>query len=665
MNLIAQARAIGLAVFPCWTRFNTEKNKYDKGPSVPRGVSWKDVSDRPDQYPTVDFQNAQTFGIKIPDGVVVIDEDQYKGASRAVIEEALGGPLDWEAAKLQKTISGGNHYAFSCNWHCRQGDNIAGIIGFDTRCAGRGFIISGDGYEQAGNAGIFALAHPGTLPRLPDSARAILEVPEVERTPAAPTEDTLETKDLRDALRHIDPAGSRESWLRVGLALRSAFADDEDTGLALFDEWSRGDLQDGDVPHNYVEEHMQHQWASFKSEGGITAATVFFEAIQAGWVPPRRFDASAAFGADAAPMEAFSALVARIHESGSDATATLALVSEIQAAKCNFIQRDLLVVSLKAALKDAGLLDKKLSDRLDAELRPDREKFPQNPPVELPDLIDVTELEGRPLLAPTAVHGQNALAMERGIFGHRVRRSRGRLHWWSGREWQHIPEETLDWLTYWALMPDQCKTPNKVGTIAALKALVPELGEQPLDRRVFFRNCIVDAETGELSGHVSTNANRSCLSVDYDPSATCPEWTAHLASMFDGLSDGADRVLLLQEIIGYALFSDLLNVQKISAFDGASRGGKGVSLEVMRAIIGSGDSGEFTFSNIGSDKTQSSFRHHRVMVDSEAKAPRAMAMKNAATFVNKLASNEPVSIELLHTQSPWVCLLYTSDAADE
>jgi len=52
-------------------------------------------------------------------------------------------------------------------------------------------------------------------------------------------------------------------------------------------------------------------------------------------------------------------------------------------------------------------------------------------------------------------------------------------------------------------------------------------------------------------------------------------------------------------------------------------------------------------------KTQSLYIHHDVLFDHEAKPPPRMEVKEALGFMNKVASNEPVSIQLLNTQTPW------------
>jgi len=196
-----QLRASGVPCFPCWTRYDSNKNRYDKGPAVPRGVSWQDVAHAPHNHPTLNWSSG-VVGVPIPAGIVVFDLDTYKGVTRAAVEQWLGTPLNWGQAALQRTISGGEHYAFRCAWPVKQGDSL-GVPGFDTRVEGKGFICSGEGYAPLGAAGLFALAHAACLPELPDAARH-----QLEHTPPAPAPHRPRLYACRMGARGYGPAPS-------------------------------------------------------------------------------------------------------------------------------------------------------------------------------------------------------------------------------------------------------------------------------------------------------------------------------------------------------------------------------------------------------------------------------------------------------------------------
>lgn len=366
MQLAEQLRAIGLPTFPCWVRHNPARGRWDKGPAVPKGESWQLTALRPLGDPLLNWSSG-VVGLPVPAGVVILDLDVYKGATRQAVETYLGCPLEWDRALVQRTISGGEHYAFRCAWPVRQGDSL-GLPGFDTRAAGKGFICTGQGYTPVG-FGPFALAYPDTLPALPEAARSVLEKHAPPPPPAhALTETTTDVDQVIAALRFIDPGCPRAEWVRVGLALRHYFTDEEGDGEALFHRWSAGEFWPAGAPPNYVPEHIPTQWGSFKPEGATTIATLFYRAIQAGWRPPISFNTAAAFGPGAASATVFDQLVDRTRACGGDTKQTPTILEEIRSAGCNALQIALLAAELKNALKDAGVRDAAVGKLIDSLL---------------------------------------------------------------------------------------------------------------------------------------------------------------------------------------------------------------------------------------------------------------------------------------------------------
>jgi P4 family phage/plasmid primase-like protien len=639
--LASQLHASGVPVFPC------TPNK------MPAVKGWQNPLP-PEQY---NWQSG-LVGIPIPPGTTIIDLDTYKGVTRESVEQLLGCTLPWDEALIQTTMRGGQHYAFSVDWRVKQGSNLKDangndIKGLDTRVAGKGLIATGKGYTHVG-FGPFALAHPGTLPKLPDATRHLLE--HVQQAPAERAELPQGDKDLaalRDALVHIDPGGSRSDWMRVGMALRHHYHDEPEQGLSLFDDWSSGGLWKDGEPANYDSESMDFQWSSIKPEGGITVASLFYTAMQSGWRPPATFDTSLAFGQGSAPVDQFAAMIDHITAEGGNAKSIDSLLQAIATLPCSPIQRDLLVTSLKYELREAKLLDKKLGDKIDRQLRSDTMPAFARPQLPLPAVLDVDDIPERPLGRPSAVHGSNADQMVGEVFQERLGVIDGVLRWWSGREWQRLSEDKAFRLVAQALKPDHCKAPNIAGTIKLLPTSCPVLPGQSVDRRAYFANGVLDMGTGAMLPHSPENYNTGCMGVAYNPRATCPQWFKFLTSIFFHLEDGADRVNKLQEIMGWALIRDGLNVQKVIALDGASRGGKGLVLEVLQVILGDTKWGAADFTNLDCGKTQSAFRNSDVLIDSEAKPPQHQTAKRAIGFMNKVASNEVVSVPLLHTQTPW------------
>jgi len=80
----------------------------------------------------------------------------------------------------------------------------------------------------------------------------------------------------RDALHACDPSCSRDEWVRLAMAAKSAGID-----LDTFDAWSA-------QADNYSERDARSVWQSIKRTDGIGPATLFKAAAQNGWTPEGR-----------------------------------------------------------------------------------------------------------------------------------------------------------------------------------------------------------------------------------------------------------------------------------------------------------------------------------------------------------------------------------------
>jgi putative DNA primase/helicase len=76
------------------------------------------------------------------------------------------------------------------------------------------------------------------------------------------------------ALAFIKDADDRETWIRVGMAIKSELGKD---GYDLWLDWSR-------KAANFDENAARVAWESFR-QGKITIGTLFYLAKQSGWQP--------------------------------------------------------------------------------------------------------------------------------------------------------------------------------------------------------------------------------------------------------------------------------------------------------------------------------------------------------------------------------------------
>ena len=89
---------------------------------------------------------------------------------------------------------------------------------------------------------------------------------------------------IRAALAHVDPGCTRTEWVLIGTALRHHFQGEEANGYALFGAWSAGEFWGDGAPANYDADVMVAQWGSFNPKGGVSIASLLYEAVKHGWV---------------------------------------------------------------------------------------------------------------------------------------------------------------------------------------------------------------------------------------------------------------------------------------------------------------------------------------------------------------------------------------------
>ena len=161
-----------LQFFPVRMVYDTEKDKWYKKPAIPKGVDWHEY-----RATNEEIEQSKNIGIVIPKGLICIDVDTQKGVTTDDIEAALGCELDWDSAEVQRTVSGGMHYFFSVpeDRVLRQGSDLLDVEGFDTRTTGKGWIASGEGYEDLTLSGLPGALELEDFPPLPSEAIRLLD----------------------------------------------------------------------------------------------------------------------------------------------------------------------------------------------------------------------------------------------------------------------------------------------------------------------------------------------------------------------------------------------------------------------------------------------------------------------------------------------------------
>lgn len=639
-DIAVQLAACNVPVFPCWD---------NKQPATTGG--FKDASTKPGNY-----WPSSLIGVPIPTGVLVIDIDAHKGMTLAKIEQSLNSKLDWNAALLQFTPSGGAHYAFKVDQPVRQGSDLFEDQigkGFDTRVTGRGYICAGGAYHSGDDPlGVLKLASPESLPSLPPAALSLLTVQvETQHEPTPLPSGDRDSAEVESMLRCVDANCARSEWLNVGLALKHHYHDDDATGWLLFDNWSMS----GGAVYDPVEARKLWSTISPTTDNGrapITLATIAHKAIQGGYVPSSV--AASVFGVgtkeDSADLTTVEALIGRINAEGGKPEKIDELTTDIRQLTCNSIQRAALTATLQRTLKDHGI---KITE---AELR--KATAPQQlTPLVIPQPVaEVTkfyELEVNPVPALGNVHIQNAGMLQQAVFGDRLARFGGEAYWWTGRQWEIVKKSDLSASVAHTFVGSEFgKDSNINGTVNQLRNLLPSHQVlNPVSKCIFFANGVLDLQRPDLGvqPHNRDNFNASTLSVEYTPGQPHPNWDAFLHSMF---SEEPTRITLLQEIMGWMLINDNLGHQKAIAFDGVPRSGKGTIFEMMGGIMGMGMA-DASLAQLIDNKTLSKLRTVNMVVDRDAKRPALRDISEVHSQFNKITSNEPITIPLLFTQEPW------------
>lgn len=230
----------------------------EKAPAVPQGTDWRSWNNG---------ANTAVFGLMIPKGVYIIDLDTYKGITKEQVEATIGCKMPWADAELQRTMKKGVHFGFRVpkDADLTNGTDIAGLSGFDTRASGKGYIATGEGYEDLTPFGILeTLANPELLPELPDEAVAFFATGRkhgggdddlLATISAEPLDFTAEQVEAYMSRLTSDHAQSSKDWLTVMFGLYHQTQGSEE-GWQLFDKFSRL------APEKYNQRENRKRWES-------------------------------------------------------------------------------------------------------------------------------------------------------------------------------------------------------------------------------------------------------------------------------------------------------------------------------------------------------------------------------------------------------------------
>lgn len=176
----------------------------------------------------------------------------------------------------------------------------------------------------------------------------------------------------------------------------------------------------------------------------------------------------------------------------------------------------------------------------------------------------------------------------------------GLLYIYNKTHWQPISDEFLTKLTQRVLEGLKSKVEVKMQELALINqttklcrikssTMKDRLHSTELPQPVI--NCkngelwINKDGTHELRPHNYRSYLRTCLNVDYDPSAECPLFMETITDIFDNFEDTEDLVRHIAEMFGYTI-QPYKNIASWWLFRGPGGDGKSTLLKILGGILG-------------------------------------------------------------------------------
>ena len=298
------------------------------------------------------------IGVVVPAGVIVLDVDAYKGVTTDQIDQALGCSLEWDCAELQETPRGGKHYAFAVpeGVDLTNGVDVFGVVGFDTRSAGKGYIATGDGYEPLGlcdtTQEMIDELHNGGWPELPAEALELLKSGSDKQGALIDSDDgdesmgllavvantplDLSREQVTEYMGKLDAAAAENSdqWLKIGMALYHQ-SEGASWGWDLFDAFSQR------CPEKYDRAANLRRWKSFDNKGASGSPVTFASVIKmTGGAKPVGI-----------ARDAFAELKTQIEQAGDEVELEGAVKSVALAGFLSVMQRESVVTLIRQTYK--------------------------------------------------------------------------------------------------------------------------------------------------------------------------------------------------------------------------------------------------------------------------------------------------------------------------
>jgi len=207
------------------------------------------------------------------DGLIGIDIDGCIDAATGVITPRAGAIIDACASYTELSPSGtGVHIIVSGESETFKSNDI----GLEVFCGRQYFTFTANAYPNTPS--VIAPITPIVLNKLRATVRQAKGV-HAAKAATLPAPVTDERSKLESALACVSADCGYDEWYKVGMAI---FATLGAGGISVWDWWSSKSKKYAGI------KDLEGHWKSFNPDGGITSATIYKMAVDAGWRPPKQ-----------------------------------------------------------------------------------------------------------------------------------------------------------------------------------------------------------------------------------------------------------------------------------------------------------------------------------------------------------------------------------------
>lgn len=151
---------------------------------------------------------------------------------------------------------------------------------------------------------------------------------------------------------------------------------------------------------------------------------------------------------------------------------------------------------------------------------------------------------------------------------------------WEYSEGVWIPSKNAARHCAATLLGENYRRSYAVNAEDVVRSRISDIECEPISEVINFRNGLYYWQTGMLVPHSPDVLSTVQLSVDWDPTAGCPEFDAFLEQVLH-----ADTIDMMWELIGYLMYSGN-PLHKAVMLTGTGRNGKGTFLRVVETLLG-------------------------------------------------------------------------------